>query len=473
MHFVKKKRRAYSKKKSDKKKESEKGLSTVVATLLLILLTLVAVGVIWVVVRNVIQSNSEQVFLGKYTLNLEITKTQRINDSTLNVTVKRNAGEGEFIGMNFVVEDDANTEVIKKYFLLKELETQRFQLFFNIINATKAKKISVVPIFKLESGKEVNGDVKDEYDISNKSTCTAETDTVFCSRLGKNCNSLTGTDNCGNSRTVSICGTCPTGYTCPSGTCVIIRNLVWASNSTIKSGLSYIGSWSAPTVFYKDSSLYMLVGGGTSFKGFVWSGTQWLPNSTINASLPSIICASEIIKSSVFQRGSDWYLIVGDHDENWHGFKLNGANWETNNSIVLGLTTNMDMKTYPTVFQKDGTWYLISGGLNGNFYGYAWNGTQWLSNSTIVSGLPSNLDGGYTTPTVFQKDSSWYLIAGADSGNFYGYAWNGAGWSVNLTINASLPDIGESSRLSVFYKDSDWYLISGDIGGNFYGFVYT
>ena len=38
--------------------------------------------------------------------------------------------------------------------------------------------------------------------------CTAETNADFCSRLGKNCGSLTADDNCGDSRTVASCGTC-------------------------------------------------------------------------------------------------------------------------------------------------------------------------------------------------------------------------------------------------------------------------
>jgi formylglycine-generating enzyme required for sulfatase activity len=47
--------------------------------------------------------------------------------------------------------------------------------------------------------------------------CIAETDTAFCSRLGKNCGSVTALDDCGVSRTVASCGTCAgTGVTCGS-----------------------------------------------------------------------------------------------------------------------------------------------------------------------------------------------------------------------------------------------------------------
>jgi hypothetical protein len=39
--------------------------------------------------------------------------------------------------------------------------------------------------------------------------CQPETDAAFCSRLGKMCGGVTDTDNCGTSRTVASCGTCP------------------------------------------------------------------------------------------------------------------------------------------------------------------------------------------------------------------------------------------------------------------------
>jgi hypothetical protein len=48
-------------------------------------------------------------------------------------------------------------------------------------------------------------------------TCTPETDAAFCSRLGRNCGSVTANDNCGTSRTVSSCGTCTSPQTCGGG----------------------------------------------------------------------------------------------------------------------------------------------------------------------------------------------------------------------------------------------------------------
>jgi len=53
--------------------ESKRGLSAIVATLLIILLTLIAVGIIWVVIRNVVQSGAEQVDLGTKCIAIELS----------------------------------------------------------------------------------------------------------------------------------------------------------------------------------------------------------------------------------------------------------------------------------------------------------------------------------------------------------------------------------------------------------------
>jgi hypothetical protein len=51
-------------------------------------------------------------------------------------------------------------------------------------------------------------------------TCTAESNSAFCSRLVKQCGSVTANDNCGNSRTVSSCGSCTSPTTCSNGLCI-------------------------------------------------------------------------------------------------------------------------------------------------------------------------------------------------------------------------------------------------------------
>ena len=79
--------------------ESKKGLSAIVATLLIILLTLIAVGIIWVVIRNVVESGAEQVDFGTRCIevDLEAVAVNETSAGVYSVTLYRNAG-GDDIG---------------------------------------------------------------------------------------------------------------------------------------------------------------------------------------------------------------------------------------------------------------------------------------------------------------------------------------------------------------------------------------
>ena len=52
---------------------SKRGLSAVVIALIIILLSLVAVGAVWVVVKNIISGGVKEMDLGKFTIDLDIT----------------------------------------------------------------------------------------------------------------------------------------------------------------------------------------------------------------------------------------------------------------------------------------------------------------------------------------------------------------------------------------------------------------
>jgi len=200
------------------------------------------------------------------------------------------------------------------------------------------------------------------------------------------------------------------------------------------------------------------------------SAAFWTPDLTINASLPDIGTNS---KPSVFYKDSSWYLISGEESGAFFGYVWTGTAWATNLTINASLP-DIGGNSAPSVFYKDSSWYLISGELNGKFYGYTWSGTQWVTNLTINASLPTNVNAWYT-PSVFQKDGIWYLISGtrypgADDGKFLGFAWSGTEWLPDFTINDSLGDIGAWAAPSVFQKDGIWYLISGASDGNFYGF---
>lgn len=101
--------------------KNQKGLSTIVATLIIILLVLVAVGIIWVVVRNVVQGGTQQIDINAKCLEVDVgaTNVECIatvdggNDGNCSVTVSRSAGDDEIGGLKLVfTNEDAEENFI-------------------------------------------------------------------------------------------------------------------------------------------------------------------------------------------------------------------------------------------------------------------------------------------------------------------------------------------------------------------------
>ena len=147
---------------------NQKGLSAIVSTLIIILLVLVAVGIIWVVVRGIVQEGAEGIELGKLTLDLEIKAAQIENGDVTLVVVRRNPGEGNYIGMNFIFSDGTNSEIIREDTVLQELEEQTFTFTLTEISTYDLETISVAPIFELSSGKESVGNIADDFEVTEE-----------------------------------------------------------------------------------------------------------------------------------------------------------------------------------------------------------------------------------------------------------------------------------------------------------------
>jgi len=81
--------------------ENRKGLSNIVATLIIILLVLVSVGIIWVVIRNVIQSGAETVSITTKCLDVSISYVS-VNETTTpgvyDITLHRDSGGDNNLG---------------------------------------------------------------------------------------------------------------------------------------------------------------------------------------------------------------------------------------------------------------------------------------------------------------------------------------------------------------------------------------
>ncbi|GBE19500.1 hypothetical protein BMS3Abin17_00223 [archaeon BMS3Abin17] len=145
----------------------KRGLSTVVTTMIIIVLVLVAAGMVWVVIRNLLSSGSDKITIERFAISLEITSVEK-GGTYLYVKVKRNVGGGNLLAIKFILSDDKNSEVVEKPTDIKELETRTFRIGqedCNFVNISNVTKVSIAPVFELRSGRTSLGDIVIAYNI--------------------------------------------------------------------------------------------------------------------------------------------------------------------------------------------------------------------------------------------------------------------------------------------------------------------
>jgi len=132
---------------------NKKGLSTIVATLLIILLTLVAVGIIWAVVRGVIQGGTEQVDLDAKCLqsNVIATKVTNATDTNFSVTLSRQGGDDVIGGvkLSFTNEEATSNSVVDIPGNIAALQTVTK---YATVGVTNPNKVTVTTYFLDSSG---------------------------------------------------------------------------------------------------------------------------------------------------------------------------------------------------------------------------------------------------------------------------------------------------------------------------------
>lgn len=242
-------------------------LSRLTINLLIGSLIMILGVVIFFIVRGYLEDNGSQEIFTDENIDLKISQVKTVDDTTLDLNLKRGTGEGNFVGLSFAVSDGSLTEIIRLNNSMMENESENFSLSFILLNASRVKKISVTPIYINEEGLEVIGNVKDEYITPNTcsnycpagaqcglngcgmqcgSGCSSgylclnykcikqnsggggggssggETCTDTCASLVKQCGIQM---ICGNA---VVCGNCPNGYVCSSGLC--IQNNTCVSN---------------------------------------------------------------------------------------------------------------------------------------------------------------------------------------------------------------------------------------------------
>ena len=92
---------------------NKKGLSMIVSTLIVILLVLVAIGIIWTVVRNVVNEGTETIDISTKCLDVTVEATAVTCDGTdCAVTLERSAGGEEIDGVMLAFTDITGTSNI-------------------------------------------------------------------------------------------------------------------------------------------------------------------------------------------------------------------------------------------------------------------------------------------------------------------------------------------------------------------------
>jgi hypothetical protein len=133
----------------------KKGLSTIVTTLILILLAFVAIGIVWVVIQNVLIDGTEDIDLNSITLDLEIEKVV-YSPGQVSVTIKRNSGEGEFDGLNVILFDGSESQIVNINESLIPLQTKTFDISYDGL----VKELSIAPTSISGTGEIKSGEVK-------------------------------------------------------------------------------------------------------------------------------------------------------------------------------------------------------------------------------------------------------------------------------------------------------------------------
>ena len=145
---------------------NKKGMSQIVTTLIIIVLVLVAIGVVWGVVSKLISDSSEEVSLGKFTINLDAQNAYKDGNGNVVVNLKRLAGKGDLTKIKFVLSDGKNSESFELEVTLEELEQGSFTLTPLELDIGSITSIEIAPIYKSGSGSDTLGGITDTMVIA-------------------------------------------------------------------------------------------------------------------------------------------------------------------------------------------------------------------------------------------------------------------------------------------------------------------
>jgi FlaG/FlaF family flagellin (archaellin) len=138
-----------------KKYIDNKGISTIIATIFMILFVMIAAGIVWVVIQNILSSQSEEISSGLDRVTLSIVGSSvNITNSEVSLTINRDIGQGDLIKIKIILYDSDGESYSQDVDAesLTELGSKKFTISDG--DLTDIEKISIAPITKSASGKE-------------------------------------------------------------------------------------------------------------------------------------------------------------------------------------------------------------------------------------------------------------------------------------------------------------------------------
>jgi hypothetical protein len=140
--------------------KNNKGLSTIVTTLIIILLVLVAIGIIWGVVKGLLDDSEKDISGSSVCLNIQITPGKLGNQTagdTTNITFRRvPTGINQAVGAKVIVfSSSSNTELItlNNTYMPGEVRTEVINT--SEISNNSITRVEAIPFYYDESGVEV------------------------------------------------------------------------------------------------------------------------------------------------------------------------------------------------------------------------------------------------------------------------------------------------------------------------------
>lgn len=132
--------------------KDKRGVSAIVATLIIILLVIVSVGIVWVVIRNIIQGGTEQLETGSQCIEVSIDIQGVTEDSGVySVSLRRGSGGEKIGGIKIVLLNETDSSNIQNGFKGLNQLTTKTETFSGPTNAIE---LEYTVYFIDDSGKE-------------------------------------------------------------------------------------------------------------------------------------------------------------------------------------------------------------------------------------------------------------------------------------------------------------------------------